>query len=261
MNGWQHVLHLLTEAVAGTLVPKQRPSWMKLGVSRPRTMLLGAYTSQGAGVSRRSHDHADLLHLIHRAAKWSGRGSPYSSIMVSKQLQARPHRDARNTGLNSLLALGSFTGGEILVESADGPLQMQLEDGTMVPAADITQKGQWVHFDASCFHEVRESTGERLSVVLFLCTGLHRLDETAWTELGVLGFDVEALRNVAAEQQRGAVEHPWNAKGFGQRRHQKLRAKDLSVGATLGLTGAEARERGSVGLNKRKKEKEKKRNK
>eukprot|EP00971_Amphidinium_carterae_P050774 999873-Amphidinium_carterae.1 len=180
-------------ASSTTEVPKQRAAWQKLGVAQPQTMLLGAFTGQGAGVSSRSHRHQDLLTLIHEAAAMRTDQSPYSSVMVSQGLRALPHRDCRNEGLNHLLVLGDYVGGELWVQSDDGAHFMEVE-GECVPAKDVSKHGGWVSFDAAQYHEVRPFEGMRLSVALFMCKGLYRLQKEDWQQLGILGFDVKALQ-------------------------------------------------------------------
>eukprot|EP00971_Amphidinium_carterae_P064052 1267844-Amphidinium_carterae.1 len=176
-------------------------------------MLLGAFTSQGAGVSSRSESFSDLLSAVHEAAAWRREDHPYSSVMVSMELSTGPHKDARNDGYNSVLVLGDYQGGEVLAEDPRGNLTMSIE-GVEVPANKRSRREEWFYFDASKYHEGQSSTGARLSVALFLCKGLHRLSEEHWSRLCVLGFDVPRLRAVAEEQKGESVE---NGEGTGHR--------------------------------------------
>eukprot|EP00971_Amphidinium_carterae_P102540 2029852-Amphidinium_carterae.1 len=124
--------------------------------------------------------------------------SPYSSVMVSQGLRALPHRDGRNEGLNHLLVLGNYVGGNLWVHDEDGPLVMEVQ-GALVPASDVSGHGSWISFDASRYHE-----------------GLHRLAKEDWVQLGLLGFDVPALQRVASEQE--AVGEREGQKEAGQER-------------------------------------------
>eukprot|EP00971_Amphidinium_carterae_P348844 6490701-Amphidinium_carterae.2 len=169
----------------GSHIPKQRQGWRKLGVVQPRTMLLGAFTSQGAGVSSRSESFSELLSAVHEAAAWRKEDHPYSSVMISMELSTEPHKDARNYGYNSVLVLGDYQGGDVLAEDPRGSLTMSTEGGKL-PASKVSRHEEWFYFDASKYHEVQKSTGVRLSVALFLCQGLRRLSEEHWTRLHAL---------------------------------------------------------------------------
>eukprot|EP00971_Amphidinium_carterae_P222062 4408304-Amphidinium_carterae.2 len=148
---WEEVKQRLEQELLKVHVPRQGQSWKKLGVAQPRTMLLGAYTGQGAGISRLSVRHAVLIGIVHEAARWRCVQHPYSSLMVSMQLSAHPHRDMRNEGPNSLLVLGNYEGGQLLVEDKSGDLSFEVH-GQTLRALDVSCHGEWVQLVSGFVH-------------------------------------------------------------------------------------------------------------
>eukprot|EP00971_Amphidinium_carterae_P352836 6492748-Amphidinium_carterae.2 len=140
--------------------------------------LLGAYSTQGVGICRhtRQEKYRAVLHSCHRLAKLrtGDLSCPYTSISLN-QGAFGVHTD-NNYGDTVVLALGSYTGGELRVGDT-------IVDGHMC----------WVRFNGSEHHEVLPYKGHRRSISLFitrrwpLLTQQHALQLQAW------GFDCASL--------------------------------------------------------------------
>jgi hypothetical protein len=77
----------------------------------------------------------------------------YSTIQLNKNFQCLPHVDKYNKGSSYIIALGDFTGGELIVEGK---------------AYNI--RNRWKKFDGRKEHSVAPFDGERYSLVFFTHT-------------------------------------------------------------------------------------------
>eukprot|EP00971_Amphidinium_carterae_P178240 3535643-Amphidinium_carterae.1 len=183
----------------------------------PRSALLGAYTTRGAGVSEWTKKQLELLELVHKCAKLR-RGcrsrDEYLSVMVNQHVAQDDyvlHRDKNNLpgSLNWVRASiceqdGSATkGGRIWVADYAGP--SPVPTGVRIPEGySGPRKGRflnpmegWIAFDQSQYHcvEPLKGKGYRSSVVLFTPSGLSRLSCADWNELEGLAFPCEEMLN------------------------------------------------------------------
>eukprot|EP00971_Amphidinium_carterae_P301281 5985953-Amphidinium_carterae.1 len=150
-----------------------------------RSLLLGAFTTKGCGVTTAttSPKFARVLSLAHGAASCRDEKIPYSGIMINISVDAEVHRDASNVTLNDVLVIGDFMHGDIVVECAGGSEIFTLADGSRVEAENLSQgrTEEWLCFDATRWHKVQKADGVRMSVVLFCSRGLHRLSQAHWS--------------------------------------------------------------------------------
>eukprot|EP00971_Amphidinium_carterae_P150990 2994411-Amphidinium_carterae.1 len=239
----------LEEEFANVCIPKNHTRANIL--SRPgvyqRSLLLGAFTSKGTGVTAatKSARFARLLALVHMAAKMRVEDAPYSGVMLNQDVATETHRDAPNVTLNDVLVLGEFTGGDIIVECDGGPLSLSLPDGQQVAARCLQRPGPvgWVTFDATRWHRVTESTGSRLSIVLFCGRGLQRLTDADWDCMSVHGFRADELRQIGAlEMEVKSPSRPLNL--------DALRGRMLALGLIQQIAIAESADV-SPGLKRR----------
>ena len=78
-----------------------------------RSLLLGAYTKRGMGVSAATRKYAEtLLPLIHRVAATRPNCAPYSAVQVNEYVQSGcpTHRDRFNSGESWVLGNWALSG-------------------------------------------------------------------------------------------------------------------------------------------------------
>ena len=82
----------------------------------------------------------------------------YTSIQFNKNYQCKKHIDGRNIGESTIIGLGNYTGGELLV----------YYDGPDEPPTKIDIKGKFFKFNGSeYYHETAEFQGERHTIVFY----------------------------------------------------------------------------------------------
>eukprot|EP00971_Amphidinium_carterae_P325243 6455421-Amphidinium_carterae.1 len=177
----------------------------------PRSVLYGAYTRRGYGVTRSCED-TTTLRLLHQLAETrprSRRSMPYSCIQLTESVpeQGLPaHRDAGNVGSSDIIALGQFTGGELWISSANGQAKLPeaLKPLHQALPPDCSRgtwhciNHRWLCFDGRAWHSVKPFTGTRTSIIFFNVSGVHSLPAADHRELRRLGFRVP--RQAATEQ-------------------------------------------------------------
>eukprot|EP00971_Amphidinium_carterae_P346743 6488398-Amphidinium_carterae.2 len=140
--------------------------------------LLGAYSTQGVGICRhtRQYKYRSVLERCHRLAKLRTGilSCPYTSIALNQGAYGE-HTD-NNYGDTVVLALGSYTGGELRV-------------GDHVVKSRLC----WVRFNGNVPHEVLPYKGHRRSISLFVTRRWHLLTPQHASQLQGLGFDCARL--------------------------------------------------------------------
>ena len=151
------------------------PRSVKKGHEHVGHVSLGAHTSRGAHVLNKSWESpwSELLPLVHELARQRPAvcQHPYLSIAFVAGTSP-PHVDA-NEGLNSVITLGSYQGGELIVNDKRHET-----------------RHRWLTFDATAKHEVLPYTGWRISIALYTPRDHHLLTSTHWNWLTQLGFPV-----------------------------------------------------------------------
>ena len=146
------------EALRETSFPKGRRENVSDPGEETRAFALGTvpYRASGnqgyrlRGPSKYNKRFPTLYRLIR---KWVAQCHPdfhYTTIQVNKNLKCRPHVDQYNKGESLLIALGDFTGGELVVEGREHKV-----------------RHRWVRFDGRCEHWTKPFEGERYSLVFF----------------------------------------------------------------------------------------------
>jgi len=100
--------------------------------------------------------HQKIYELVKELAK--NNDVEYTSIQFNKNYQCRKHIDGRNIGESTIIGLGDYTGGELLV----------YYDGPDEPPTKIDIKGKFFRFNGSeYYHETAEFQGERHTIVFY----------------------------------------------------------------------------------------------
>ena len=109
-------------------------------------------------ICRRSYykKYQKIYELVKELAK--NNDVEYTSIQFNKNYQCRKHIDGKNIGESSIIGLGNYTGGELLV----------YYDGPDEPPTKIDIKGKFFKFNGSeYYHETAEFQGERHTLVFY----------------------------------------------------------------------------------------------
>eukprot|EP00971_Amphidinium_carterae_P352695 6492705-Amphidinium_carterae.2 len=178
--------------------------------SEVHSMIFGAYTTYGLGVSLSGTKRRELLGLLHALAEERPpNAAPYSTmnLCVLYPGHIRLHRDVRNRlGLSWLLSFGPFQGkaGRLWVEHPRG-VHPPPEGVARPPDAPAGLLGvyinsylMWTGFDASKWHAVEPVPDTRCSVSCYIPLGLQHFPSRLWKVLRRQGFQSEQLRALIA---------------------------------------------------------------
>ena len=122
----------------------------------PQGRLLGAYTTRGEGIAQATYRFPLIVKAIHRLAKTrpgGGADEAYLSAQLNSAVFLPIHQDKRNYGKTWLIALGSFTGGRLWIESPVGShpppcAKEQWQKSLRGDYHDVSNK--WLNFDPIC---------------------------------------------------------------------------------------------------------------
>eukprot|EP00971_Amphidinium_carterae_P347787 6489977-Amphidinium_carterae.3 len=211
-----------------------------------RSVVIGAYTAQGAGITLKSHEAAKngVLNLALEATQWCPRGTLFSSMSIAHDSQVPAHRDARNDGLSASISFGSFRGGELIMEDPHGKKRIELPDGTSLPARVLHSKNRWVTFPAQQWHAVLPFQGTRWSLSIYCCKSLHLLPPADLRQLldwgfrlpaGVVSRECDGLAS-GAQADHGSTSTPTTPR----RRRSSLLTGVSSLAALVGTGSSES---------------------
>lgn len=105
------------------------------------------------GPSRFNKKFPKLYKLIRKLIKEEQPDFKYTTIQVNKNVLCPPHVDKNNVGPSYIIALGDYTGGDLVIKGK--PFNI---------------KNKWKHFDGTQGHWVTPFNGERYSLVYFTHT-------------------------------------------------------------------------------------------
>eukprot|EP00971_Amphidinium_carterae_P349384 6490992-Amphidinium_carterae.1 len=184
------VLRELEDLLEQRVIPKapQRTNIAREG-DEVRSILLGAYTRRGKGVTSSclQQKWQSVLRLIHEAAKFregNRWGEPYAAIqlnLTSPNGMAK-HYDQNNVGLSDVISFGEFRGGELTV------------DGIA-----LSCHRSWATLDGSKLHDVSPVQGKRWSIVLHTPVGIEKLNAKVTKRLRDLGFPEKAKEGASGQ--------------------------------------------------------------
>ena len=161
-------------------------------------LALGAY-SHGAsgGICNATQKYKDFVRYINEFIRRHCPDHQWTSLMISKNCRALPHRDHHNMAgtRNLLFCTGDFSGGGLwLGEVGDGPQRRRrLPDGSYKNGHVEVTKNKFVYFSPKVEHATEKWKGTRLSVSAYTTRMLPYLTTDVHHELRSLGFQFDAI--------------------------------------------------------------------
>lgn len=101
-----------------------------------------------------------LWRTMKRLVKAADPGFVFTSMQVNRNFLGRPHCDSKDRSYQYAVSLGSFNGGNLMVET-DDPEQLAMFD----------TKGRLTKCDGRRPHWVTPYEGERYSIIMYRCLG------------------------------------------------------------------------------------------
>ena len=117
------------------------------GIWRPESLVYRGYY-----LSKLKQDYPYLEEVFREFSNLYFRELKWTNIMINKNFQTQPHRDANNIGESCIVGLGDYTGGELEVEGR-GVIDIQ-HNPTIFNGSELT-------------HSTKPFKGERWSLVFF----------------------------------------------------------------------------------------------
>ena len=162
----------------------------------------GQYTHGGmSGVTSRTPRSPQFSRYINEFLTRHGATGPRSSFAVTSGARLAYHRDVHNIGLNYVINLGDFAGGQVWVEEEGGPDIRQVAPGKWVPGRLHSPRQHVLGFSPRKYHGPEPWQGERWSLVAYQTRSAKRLSSAQRRELRGFGFDVRGY------QVQGGCDH------------------------------------------------------
>mgnify|MGYP003633308028 CR=1 FL=1 len=112
----------------------------------------------GAGMRPARRHQEKKYHHLWELTKELGKGLEYTSVQYNNNQKCAKHIDGKNTGISTIIGLGDYEGGELLI----------YYNGENEPPTPVDIKGKFYQFDGSkYYHETADFTGQRFSLVYF----------------------------------------------------------------------------------------------
>eukprot|EP00439_Symbiodinium_sp_Y106_P012966 s3447_g1.t3 len=178
-------------------------------------LVLGAYSHGNfCGVSKATGRHSKLVLFINNVLRRClPTGSTWSSLMVSFNRPALPHRDVHNAkgSQNHLVCLGDYVNGGLWLAGAPNeqqPVVRRWVYGQLVKGYVVPTKDRVVTFDPHIWHSSQKWTGWRVAISAYTTRMAYNLVQQDRAELDRLQFPVCARLNMELAQESLAVTQP-----------------------------------------------------
>ena len=112
----------------------------------------------GARIQKSRRHNEKKYDRIWELTQELGKDLEYTSVQFNKNQKCKKHIDGKNTGISTIIGLGDYEGGELLIYF----------DGEDKEPTRVDIKGKFYQFDGSkYYHETADFTGNRFSLVFF----------------------------------------------------------------------------------------------
>ena len=158
--------------------------------------VFGQYTHGGmSGITSRTRRNPQFSQYINEFLTRHGANCPRSSFAITSGARLAYHKDCHNVGLNSVITLGEYSGGQIWVEEEGGPDVRQVSPGKWVSGRLHSPRQRVLSFSPRKLHGPEPWQGERWSIVAYQTRSVKNLDSGGRRELRGFGFDVRGYRD------------------------------------------------------------------
>ncbi|CAE7328962.1 nosip [Symbiodinium sp. CCMP2592] len=199
------MLETIMTELFNNAVPRGPPN-LRWNRERQGHMALGAY-SHGAfgGVCKSTYKYKELVLYINGFIQQHCPGHEWTSLMLTKNCRALPHRDHHNMvgSTNLLFCTGSFTGGGLWIGQVcdDLPkLRRRMMDGTYKAGHVKETKNKFVYFQPKVDHATEQWRGTRFGVSAYTTRMLPHLKPDELQALRDLGFKFDANRSPGSDE-------------------------------------------------------------
>eukprot|EP00971_Amphidinium_carterae_P141601 2805533-Amphidinium_carterae.1 len=121
---------------------------------------MGAYTRQGAGISRFTEPKKHLLPTLHKlaaqrpGAATSEESREYTSIQLNRVSELQVHTDRFNLNTNWVISSGKYKGGRVWIAREGGTEPPPGLPHSHLRGEYFSTHNQWLHFDPRQDHAV-----------------------------------------------------------------------------------------------------------
>ena len=195
----------------------------------------GAYTKGGVtGLRRSCRLFPQSLKCLTLLLRDAFPNKPFSSLVVFNNVKSTMHKDVHNAPYpNLLLALTTFQGGQVWMESSHGHVVRMVRGiprkGVLLPVAQAPQELQ-AH---NCFHQTEAWTGDRVLLVGFTVTRLHSLSPPMRDNLLSLGFVLPPSAHLPQQGGEGLADREAEAVPAMALKQHELHATNTPPGGTI----------------------------
>ena len=160
-----------------------------------------------------------LMNLLIEISKLTQPPISYSTIQVTKNAEASPHYDAKNSGKSYLYCLGSYTGGGLWIQSPQGKDVQKLtkairgktqllKPGTELPGDYYDAHEKMISFDPQQIHTTEPFKGTRYAITYYTLARWKELDLNAQKVLTDFGFQLPSIpKMLTTSKLTKSMEH------------------------------------------------------
>ncbi|CAE7857444.1 unnamed protein product [Symbiodinium necroappetens] len=191
----------LLKSIPWKELPLGKSGTSPLARERRCTLTLGQFTHGGVGgITRATELIPEATRFFNQYLTLQGATGPRSSLTIGINSCLSYHRDVHNVGMNSTIALGQFSGGQVWVEDPEGSDWREVSSDRWVRGRVHKTHHRLLSFSPKDLHRVEPHRGERWSITGFQTRSACRLSISGQAALGALGFNLQGY-GVSAQHQ------------------------------------------------------------
>ena len=201
--------NLLLRLRSGDLSASSHSRWKHC---RGQTVLLGAYSHGNmSGLTRASYKLATLTRYLNSFLKHHLPQLHWSSIMLSVDNAALPHKDFHNlkNSTNALVCFGNYVGGGLWIQGRgsdqDEHSRRKLPGGQLAEGRVMDAYHKFVLFSPQVYHATQHWKGVRISLAVYTTRLAPSLTESQKGQLRDLGFPKLMMGDGNDQQHANAV--------------------------------------------------------
>ena len=193
----------LLKSIPWKELPLGKSGTSPLARERRCTVTLGQFTHGGVGgITRATELIPEATRFFNRYLTLQGATGPRSSLTIGINSCLSYRRDVHNVGMNSTIALGQFSGGQVWVEDPEGSDWREISPDRWMRGQLHKTHHRLLSFSPKDLHRVEPHRGERWSITGFQTRSACRLSMSGQAALGALGFNLQGYGVTDYHQHR-----------------------------------------------------------